>query len=64
MGFRVRFSGEDGTSEQLNSYLREHGVQVPRPNRDQTKVYEPDLDVLEKIIDYVGNCPPSVQDTP
>ncbi|MGW1755287.1 hypothetical protein [Streptomyces mirabilis] len=64
LGFRVRFSGEDGTSEQLNAYLREHGVQVPRPNHDQTKVYEPDLDVLEKIIDYVGNCPPSVQDTP
>ncbi|MEV0635991.1 hypothetical protein AB0I77_13640 [Streptomyces sp. NPDC050619] len=64
LGFRVRFSGEGGTSEQLNTYLGDHGIQVPRPNRDQTKVYEPDLDVLERIINYVGNCPPPVRDTP
>ncbi|MEV2214691.1 hypothetical protein AB0H86_25100 [Streptomyces sp. NPDC050997] len=64
LGFRVRFSGEDGTSEQLNAYLDGHGIQVPQPNRDQTKVYEPDLDVLEKIITYVGDCPPPVRDTP
>ncbi|GCB49855.1 hypothetical protein [Streptomyces sp. NL15-2K] len=64
LGFRVRFSGEDGTSDQLNTYLREHGIQVPTPNRDQTKVYEPDLDVLEEIINSVGTCPPPVQDTP
>jgi hypothetical protein len=62
LGFRVRSSGEDGTSEQLNSYLGDHGIQVPTPNRDQTKVYEPDLDVLQEIINYVGNCPPPVQD--
>ncbi|WP_282692909.1 hypothetical protein [Streptomyces sp. CC208A] len=64
LGFRVRFSGKDGTSEQLNTYLRGHGIQVPRQNRDQSKVYEPDLDVLEEIIDSVGSCPPPVQDTP
>ncbi|MFF4584253.1 hypothetical protein [Streptomyces sp. NPDC001388] len=64
LGFRVRFSGEDGTSERLNAYLRAHGIQVPVPNADQTKVYEPGLDVLEEIIDYVGNCPPPAQDTP
>ncbi|WP_037669318.1 hypothetical protein [Streptomyces griseus] len=63
LGFRVRFSGEDGTSEQLNAFLRDHGIQAPAPNPDQTKVYEPDLSVLEKIIDYVGNCPPTVRDT-
>jgi hypothetical protein len=64
LGFRVRFSGEDGTSERLNDHLRAHGIQVPVPNPDQTKSYEPDLDVLERIIDHVGTCPPPVQDTP
>ncbi|MFE9623441.1 hypothetical protein [Streptomyces sp. NPDC006527] len=64
LGFRVRFSGEEGTSERLNTYLRDHGIQVPVPNRDRTKSYEPDLDVLERIIDHVGNCPPPNQDTP
>lgn len=63
LGFRVRFSGADSTSEQLNSYLREHGVQVPRQNHDQSQVYEPDLEVLEEIINSVGACPP-VRDTP
>ncbi|MFD0314706.1 hypothetical protein [Streptomyces flavalbus] len=62
LGFRVRFSGEDGTSEQLNAYLRDHGIQAPAPNPDQSKVYEPDLEVLEEIIDYVGDCVPPVRD--
>jgi hypothetical protein len=64
LGFRVRFSGEEGTSDQLNAYLDAHGIQVPRPNRDETKVYEPDLDVLQEIINSVGSCPPPVRDTP
>ncbi|MFF7529503.1 hypothetical protein [Streptomyces bobili] len=64
LGFRVRFSGEDGTSERLNAYLGDHGIQVPAANPDQTKSYEPGLEVLERIIDYVGTCPPPVQDTP
>ncbi|ARX83133.1 hypothetical protein SMD44_02547 [Streptomyces alboflavus] len=62
LGFRVRFSGEDGTSEQLNAYLREHEVQVPTPNPDQTKVDAPDLDALERIINHVGSCRPPGQD--
>ncbi|MFF5482845.1 hypothetical protein ACFY5C_36830 [Streptomyces sp. NPDC012935] len=64
LGFRVRFSGEEGTSDQLNDYLGEHGIQVPTPNRDETKVYEPDLDVLQEIINSVGSCPPPVLDAP
>ncbi|MGW1888854.1 hypothetical protein ACWCP6_01140 [Streptomyces sp. NPDC002004] len=64
LGFRVRFSGEDGTSEQLNAYLREHGIQTPTPNPDRTKVEAPELPALEKIIDYVGNCPPARKETP
>ncbi|MFE7646564.1 hypothetical protein [Streptomyces phaeoluteigriseus] len=64
LGFRVRFSGEDGTSERLNAYLGDHGIQAPAANPDQTKSYEPDLEVLERIITYVGTCPPPVQDTP
>ncbi|MVO84073.1 hypothetical protein GPA10_04645 [Streptomyces sp. p1417] len=64
LGFRVRFSGEDGTSEQLNAYLREHEVQVPTPNPDQTKVDAPDLDALERIINHVGSCPPPGQEGP
>ncbi|MCQ4207184.1 hypothetical protein [Streptomyces longispororuber] len=57
LGFRVRFSGEDGTSAQLNDYLRSRGIQVPTPNPDRTKVDAPDLDSLERIINRVGNCP-------
>ncbi|MFJ7072912.1 hypothetical protein [Streptomyces sp. NPDC098781] len=64
LGFRVRFSGEEGTSDQLNAYLGEHGIQVPTPNRDETKVYEPDLDVLQEIINFVGSCPEPVLDAP
>ncbi|MEU9054810.1 hypothetical protein AB0D37_31120 [Streptomyces sp. NPDC048384] len=64
LGFRVRFSGEEGTSDQLNHYLSAHGIQVPTPNRDETKVYEPDLDVLQEIINSVGSCPPPVPDVP
>ncbi|WP_318275540.1 hypothetical protein [Streptomyces pharetrae] len=64
LGFRVRFSGADGTSDQLNAYLAEHAIQVPRENSDRTKVYEPDLEILEDIIDLVGDCPPPVRDTP
>ncbi|MFF9057999.1 hypothetical protein ACF09K_04715 [Streptomyces sp. NPDC014882] len=64
LGFRVRFSGEDGTSERLNAYLDGHGIQVPAANPDRTKSYEPDLDVLERIITYVGDCPPPVRDAP
>ncbi|WP_282795866.1 hypothetical protein [Streptomyces sp. CC224B] len=59
LGFRVRFSGENGTSEQLNAYLRDHRVQVPVPNPDQTKADAPDLDALERIINHVGSCPPA-----
>lgn len=63
LGFRVRFSGEDGTSDQLNAYLREHEIQVPASNPDQTKADAPDLNVLEEIINYVGNCPPPETET-
>ncbi|MEF9903497.1 hypothetical protein [Streptomyces sp. P9-A2] len=64
LGFRVRFSGDDGSSEQLNAYLREHGIQAPVPNSDQTKAYEPEQDVLQDIINHVGNCPPPAEDAP
>ncbi|MFI2435631.1 hypothetical protein [Streptomyces sp. NPDC018693] len=64
LGFRVRFKGEYGTSERLNAYLGERDIQVPVPNRDQTKSYEPELSVLEQIIDYVGSCPPPDRSAP
>ncbi|MFI6338058.1 hypothetical protein [Streptomyces sp. NPDC050535] len=64
LGFRVRFSGEDGTSDQLNAFLNEHEIQVPAANPDQTKVDAPDLNVLEEIINYVGNCPPPETESP
>ncbi|MFI8187761.1 hypothetical protein ACIF8T_02955 [Streptomyces sp. NPDC085946] len=64
LGFRVRFSGDHGSSEELSAYLSEHGVQVPADNPDETKAYEPALDVLEEIIDSVGDCPPPVRDEP
>ncbi|MGP4086329.1 hypothetical protein [Streptomyces sp. KR55] len=58
LGFRIRFNGEDGASEQLDAYLSERGIQVPVPNRDQTKALEPGLETLQDIINYVGDCPP------
>ncbi|MDO0932716.1 hypothetical protein QQY66_13815 [Streptomyces sp. DG2A-72] len=64
LGFRVRVSGEDGTGKQLDTYLREHGIQAPVDNPDQTAMYEPDLEVLERIIDDVGGCSPPERDTP
>ncbi|MEU6554876.1 hypothetical protein ABZ915_32060 [Streptomyces sp. NPDC046915] len=64
LGFRVRFSGDAGTSERLNGYLRAHHIQVPVDNPKRDQVYEPDLDVLENIINYVGHCPPPVEDSP
>ncbi|MFD3926362.1 hypothetical protein [Streptomyces sp. NPDC058614] len=63
LGFRVRFSGAEGTSDELNAYLKAHEIQVPAPNPDQTKVDAPDLNVLEEIINYVGNCPPPETET-
>ncbi|UUU34306.1 hypothetical protein JIX56_33175 [Streptomyces sp. CA-210063] len=64
LGFRVRFSGAEGSSDELNAYLREHGIQEPARNSDQTKVDIPDLNVLEKIINEVGDCPPVEGSTP
>ncbi|GGZ11136.1 hypothetical protein [Streptomyces poonensis] len=64
LGFRVRAKGEDDTRKQLDAYLSGHGIQVPAENPDRTKVFEPDLDVLEQIINHVGNCPPPEGDTP
>ncbi|MFE9254291.1 hypothetical protein [Streptomyces sp. NPDC006879] len=64
LGFRVRFSGKASASERLNSYLRDNGIQIPIPNSDQTKSYEPDLSVLEQIINDVGNCPPPDTEAP
>ncbi|MBG0855657.1 hypothetical protein I2W78_28375 [Streptomyces spinoverrucosus] len=58
LGFRIRVSGEDGASKELDTYLDDHGIQVPVPNRNQTKALEPSLDVLDDIINYVGDCPP------
>ncbi|GAA3305466.1 hypothetical protein GCM10020295_59250 [Streptomyces cinereospinus] len=58
LGFRIRFSGEDGASRELDDYLSDHGIQVPVPNPDQTKALEPSLPVLDDIITYVGDCPP------
>ncbi|MBV7698473.1 hypothetical protein [Streptomyces sp. TRM70350] len=58
LGFRIRFSGEGGASEELDKYLQDHGIQKPVPNPDQTKALEPDLDILQDIINYVGDCPP------
>ncbi|WP_171110933.1 MULTISPECIES: hypothetical protein [Streptomyces] len=58
LGFRIRFSGESGASEELDKYLQDHGIQQPVPNPDQTKALEPDLDILQDIINYVGECPP------
>ncbi|MEU5700255.1 hypothetical protein [Streptomyces aurantiacus] len=59
LGFRVRDATSDSTSAQLAAFLADRGIQVPVTSADDTKAVLPRLPLLERMIQAVGECPPS-----
>jgi hypothetical protein len=62
LGFRVRDPKSESTSGRLTEFLKERGIQAPVTSGDETKAVLPDLDLLERMIEIVGECRP-VQST-
>lgn len=56
-GFRVRDADSASNSDRLTRYLKDRGIQAPVASKDDTKAVLPDLNLLEYMIEYVGNCP-------
>ncbi|MEU2064116.1 hypothetical protein [Streptomyces sp. NPDC013455] len=57
LGFRVRDAeGASATSDALTRFLKEHGIQAPVLSDDDTKAVLPRLDLLERMIEVVGDC--------
>ncbi|MEV6803608.1 hypothetical protein [Streptomyces sp. NPDC051132] len=64
LGFRVRDAeGGSATSDALTRFLGEHGIQAPVLSDDDTKAVLPRLDLLERMIEKVGDCPPAARPT-
>ncbi|MER6385121.1 hypothetical protein ACWDBD_24065 [Streptomyces sp. NPDC001118] len=62
LGFRVRDAeGAEATSDELTRFLRERNIQVPVLSADDTKAVLPRLDLLERMIESVGDCAPVSQ---
>ncbi|MFD0394398.1 hypothetical protein ACFQ3Z_26965 [Streptomyces nogalater] len=58
LGFRVRDAqGGSATSDALTRFLGERGIQAPVLSDDDTKAVLPRLDLLERMIETVGDCP-------
>ncbi len=58
LGFRVRAVGSESTSDALTGFLHDHHIQAPVLSSDDTKAVLPRLDLLERMIEDVGDCPP------
>ncbi|MFF8406504.1 hypothetical protein ACF06P_33340 [Streptomyces sp. NPDC015684] len=59
LGLRVRDAdGSGATSDALTRFLRERGIQAPVLSADDTKAVLPRLDLLERMIEVVGDCDP------
>ncbi|MFI9809301.1 hypothetical protein ACIHEJ_33975 [Streptomyces sp. NPDC052301] len=59
LGFRVRDAeGASATSDALTRFLHERGIQAPVLSDDDTKAVLPRLDLLERMIEVVGDCDP------
>ncbi|MGW0204920.1 hypothetical protein ACWDZ8_03565 [Streptomyces sp. NPDC003233] len=57
LGFRVRDAeGASATSDSLTRFLTDHHIQAPVLSDDDTKAVLPRLDLLEKMIEIVGDC--------
>ncbi|MGW7818649.1 hypothetical protein ACWGLF_11030 [Streptomyces puniciscabiei] len=62
LGFRVRDAeGASATSDSLTRFLTDHHIQAPVLSDDDTKAVLPRLDLLEKMIEIVGDCAPVAQ---
>jgi hypothetical protein len=62
LGFRVRDAqGASATSDSLTRFLTGHHIQAPLLSDDDTKAVLPRLDLLEKMIEVVGDCAPVAQ---
>ncbi|MQY35523.1 hypothetical protein SRB17_35010 [Streptomyces sp. RB17] len=62
LGFRVRDAeGASATSDSLTRFLTDHHIQAPVLSDDDTKAVLPRLDLLEKMIEIVGDCDPVAQ---
>ncbi|AKJ11542.1 hypothetical protein ABB07_16335 [Streptomyces incarnatus] len=65
LGFRVRDAeGASATSDSLTRFLTDHHIQAPVLSDDDTKAVLPRLDLLEKMIEIVGDCDPVPQSAP
>ncbi|MEV5876951.1 hypothetical protein AB0L75_22470 [Streptomyces sp. NPDC052101] len=65
LGFRVRDTqGAAATSDALTGFLRERHIQAPVLSDDDTKAVLPRLDLLERMIESVGDCDPVSQSAP
>ncbi|MFF4043956.1 hypothetical protein [Streptomyces sp. NPDC001816] len=58
LGFRVRAADSESTSDALTGFLHEHHIQAPVLSADDTKAVLPRLDLLEQMIEVVGDCDP------
>ncbi|MFG2882088.1 hypothetical protein ACGFYV_07145 [Streptomyces sp. NPDC048297] len=62
LGFRVRDAeGASATSDSLTRFLGQRHIQAPVLSDDDTKAVLPRLDLLERMIETVGDCDPVVQ---
>ena len=57
LGFRPRDATADSISDQLARYLTDRRIQAPVTSADDTKAVLPSLDILERMIQIVGDCP-------
>jgi hypothetical protein len=64
LGFRVRTAGSESTSDALTGFLHDHHIQAPVLSSDDTKAVLPRLDLLERMIEDVGDCAPVPQPAP
>jgi hypothetical protein len=61
LGLRVRTVGSESTSDALTRLLHKHHIQAPVLSSDDTKAVLPRLDLLERMIEDVGDCAPARQ---
>ncbi|MFJ9869319.1 hypothetical protein [Streptomyces sp. NPDC101165] len=62
LGFRVRdAAGAASTSDALSRFLRARHIQAPVLSADDTKAVLPRLELLERMIEVVGDCAPIAQ---
>ncbi|MEU6010425.1 hypothetical protein [Streptomyces sp. NPDC047453] len=61
LGFRLRDADSGLTSVKLNDFLTRHQIPAPVTSTDDTRAVLPDLALLERMIETVGQCDPTGQ---